>query len=317
MKYLLLSIALIFSVHVYSQTCNPAGNLVIFSNYDGGPLTINVDVNIPNLFIGIAAYEFCRVTIQGPFAGNVAGVWYAGYNASNNHCNLAPPHATTISGVNQAITQIEFLPTANYQAPGLDPWIIYCYQCSSTPSSGNSPEQLIAYFSQMGPSELRFHQTQYGCWSGIYNISAGGNCCLNFNQDIEGCTNPAACNYNPAATLDDGSCELPATGCTDPFACNYDALALADNGYCHYFCYGCTDETACNFDPDATINDGECDFSCFGCTYPGAANYNPLATRDDGSCMFGDCPADISGDGLVNTQDLLMFLAVFGTECPE
>lgn len=314
MKPFLLCIAVLCSVEAFSQTCNPAGNLVIFSNYDGGPLTINVDVNIPNLYIGIAAYEFCRVNITGTYANNVAGVWYAGYNGSNNHCNLAPPHATTIAGVSPGITQIEFLPTANYQAPGLDPWIIYCYQCDSEPSSGNSPEQLIAYFSQMGPSVLRFHQTQYGCWSGTHAISAGGNCCLNFNQDIEGCTDPAACNYNPAATIDDGSCNSLNLGCTDPQACNYDPAAITDNGYCHFFCYGCTDELACNFDPDATISDFSCDYSCLGCIYPSAANYNPASTRDNGSCIF-DCPADLSGDGLINTQDLLMFLAAFGTAC--
>lgn len=166
----------------------------------------------------------------------------------------------------------------------------------------------------MGPSVLRFHQTQYGCWAGTYAISAGGNCCLNFNQDIEGCTDPAACNYNPAATIDDGSCNSLNLGCTDPQACNYDPAAQTDNGYCHYFCYGCTDETACNFDPDASISDFNCDYSCLGCTYPSAANYNPSSTRDNGSCIF-DCPADLSGDGYINTQDLLLFLAVFGTIC--
>lgn len=315
MKQIFLYIAVLCSVKAFSQTCNPAGNLVIFSNYDGGPLTINVDVNIPNLYIGVAAYEFCRINITGAFAGNVQGVWYAGYDASNNHCNLAPPHATTIAGVNPGITQIEFLPTANYQAPGLDPWIIYCYQCLSQPNSGNSPEQLVAYFSQMGPSVLRFHQTQYGCWSGTHAISAGGNCCLDFNQEIEGCTDPTACNYDPAATLDDGSCDSLYLGCTDPAACNYDPSAQTDNGYCHFLCYGCLDAEACNFDPNASISDQNCDYSCLGCTYPTATNYSPNASRDDGSCLYS-CGADLSADGIVNTADLLIFLAQFGTICP-
>ncbi|MEY3153196.1 MAG: hypothetical protein RLZZ333_1793, partial [Bacteroidota bacterium] len=34
--------------------CNPNGNLFVFSNYDGGILTINVDQNIPNLKIGMS-----------------------------------------------------------------------------------------------------------------------------------------------------------------------------------------------------------------------------------------------------------------------
>jgi hypothetical protein len=43
-------------------------------------------------------------------------------------------------------------------------------------------------------------------------------------------------------------------GCTDPGACNYDAAATDDDGSCEYTsCAGCTDNTACNFNPNATI----------------------------------------------------------------
>jgi len=47
-----------------------------------------------------------------------------------------------------------------------------------------------------------------------------------------GCTNPAAQNYNPNATVDDGSCIIP--GCTDPLANNYNPQATIDNGSCNY-----------------------------------------------------------------------------------
>ena len=47
-----------------------------------------------------------------------------------------------------------------------------------------------------------------------------------------GCTDAAACNYDPEANLDDGSCDFDCTGCTDPSACNYDAEALIDDGSC-------------------------------------------------------------------------------------
>ena len=47
-----------------------------------------------------------------------------------------------------------------------------------------------------------------------------------------GCTDPAACNYDPAATLDDGSCDFACVGCTDPAACNYDPAATVDDGLC-------------------------------------------------------------------------------------
>ena len=50
---------------------------------------------------------------------------------------------------------------------------------------------------------------------------------------IPGCTNPDADNYDPAATLDDGSCVI--VGCTDPTALNYEANATqADDASCYY-----------------------------------------------------------------------------------
>jgi hypothetical protein len=314
---LLISLLLLGSfLNPSAQFCNVDGNLAIYSNYDGGLLQINVDMDIPDLYIGVASYEFSRIEISGAFASNVAGVWYAGYDADNDHCDLGTPLNTTISGVTTPNISIEFLPTANLMEDGLPTYIIYNYQCDSNPSSGNSPEQLAAYFSQMGTSTLLLHQTQYGCWSGTQNISDGGNCCLDATVDIPGCIDPLACNYDPGANVDDGSCTYGGlmVGCTDPTACNYDPAALTDNGYCHHLCYGCLLTIACNYDPNATTDDGSCDFSCLGCTYEDAVNYNASATRDDGSCIYS-CAPDLDNNGLVATEDLLIFLSWFGLPC--
>jgi len=51
-----------------------------------------------------------------------------------------------------------------------------------------------------------------------------------------------------------------------------------------------------------------------GCTDPTAINYDSLATNDDGSCTYS-CAADLSGDGYVDTLDLLIFLVAFDTAC--
>ena len=55
---------------------------------------------------------------------------------------------------------------------------------------------------------------------------------------IYGCTDPAASNYDPLATIDDGSCAYlppaPILGCTDPTATNYDPNATQDDGSCTY-----------------------------------------------------------------------------------
>ena len=54
-----------------------------------------------------------------------------------------------------------------------------------------------------------------------------------------------------------------------------------------------------------------------GCTYPSASNFSPEATVDDGTCNFVDlvCAGDIDNNLIVNSADLLLFLASFGTTC--
>ena len=47
-----------------------------------------------------------------------------------------------------------------------------------------------------------------------------------------GCTDPAALNYNPLATIDDGNCRYD--GCMDPTASNYNPIAVIDDGSCVY-----------------------------------------------------------------------------------
>lgn len=51
-----------------------------------------------------------------------------------------------------------------------------------------------------------------------------------------------------------------------------------------------------------------------GCTYPVASNYNEEATMDDGSCAL-TCRSDLSGDGVVQVNDLLDFLLDYGLAC--
>lgn len=119
-----------------------------------------------------------------------------------------------------------------------------------------------------------------------------------------GCTNATACNYDATATIDDGSCEFSScAGCTNPAACNYDATASIDDGNCDLVsCYGCTDPSACNYDATATNDDGSCEFtSCAGCTNPSACNFDSAATIDDGSCDLGNTYfEDLDGDGFGN-----------------
>ena len=74
-------------------------------------------------------------------------------------------------------------------------------------------------------------------------------------QNISGCTNPVACNYDPAATNDDGSCDLTS-------------------------CLGCTYEQADNFNPSATIDNGDCTFT-LGSACPADLNNDGLINATD------------------------------------
>tara|TARA_R100000988_G_scaffold102475_1_gene78181 strand:- start:986 stop:7345 length:6360 start_codon:yes stop_codon:yes gene_type:complete len=114
---------------------------------------------------------------------------------------------------------------------------------------------------------------------------------------VSGCMNPNATNFNPLAVVDDGSCILPVYGCTDPSAINYSDQATVNDGSCVYLqpdetirVYGCTDPTALNYDRDANVDDGSCVWvaSNYGCTDPAALNYDPNATIDVGSCVYPD-----------------------------
>ena len=148
-----------------------------------------------------------------------------------------------------------------------------------------------------------------------------------------GCTIEVA--ITAICVKDDGSCIFTCPGCTGAGACNFDPDANLNDGTCDYFtCAGCTDESACNWDVDAILEDGSClyvdvcgicggpgaiyecgcegvvegycdcdfnvldecgvcagdDSSCTGCTYPSACNYDPSATILDATeCVFGEC----------------------------
>lgn len=107
--------------------------------------------------------------------------------------------------------------------------------------------------------------------------------------EVLGCTDPTAINYNPSATVEDGSCIYDLLGCTDPTASNYNPDATINDGSCIYDVPGCTDPTATNYNPAATVDDGSCVYPITGCTNPNACNYNELAVEDDGSCEFDSC----------------------------
>ncbi len=174
--------ALIITATLSAQSfCDPQGNVVIYSNYDGGEMVINVDQNIPNLKIGILSYEFSRIEITGQYAANVTQLWWVGYNGNNDNCNIGAPFYTTITGVPNSVDSIIQYPAATYTNPNGYGSMICNYTCSITTNQGgcNTADQTAHYFLTNFSGTLLFHRTGYNCWPDTVDISFGGNCCAN------------------------------------------------------------------------------------------------------------------------------------------
>ena len=106
---------------------------------------------------------------------------------------------------------------------------------------------------------------------------------------VFGCVDASACNFNPFANFEDGSCTYP--GCTFMAACNYDPQAGCNDGSCEYpeDLYGinyvdCDGECLNDADNDGICDEDEVDV--FGCTDINACNFDPLADVNDGSCEY-------------------------------
>jgi uncharacterized protein (TIGR02145 family) len=96
-------------------------------------------------------------------------------------------------------------------------------------------------------------------------------CCGVYDND-DCVEDPDCSNYNPSAgCLSYCEGQFDDCGCMDLLACNYNPLAIYNDGSCSYCCNnnvdlsaiclticGCTDSTACNYNPSATYDDCSC-----------------------------------------------------------
>tara|TARA_R110002020_G_scaffold1011_4_gene5128 strand:- start:7807 stop:16566 length:8760 start_codon:yes stop_codon:yes gene_type:complete len=110
--------------------------------------------------------------------------------------------------------------------------------------------------------------------------------------------NWGACNYNIAATFNDGTCEYSScVGCMDTMYEEYCAtcynggpwLYNNQNACINYSTIGCTDPVMYNYNPGAITDDGSCVPFVYGCSNAFATNYDPAVNTDDGTCVYGCC----------------------------
>ena len=132
-----------------------------------------------------------------------------------------------------------------------------------------------------------------------------------------GCTDPEGATTTEATT-ENGSCNYDCNGCTDAMACNYDPFATEDDGSCEYTsCVGCTDSSACNYNPAATMDDGSCLSSthaaCAAATAAHAAVAPTLKRRTTilrprwtTAAARAPTIVDLNNDGQISVADILL-----------
>ena len=116
------------------------------------------------------------------------------------------------------------------------------------------------------------------------------------------------CNYcfceNGMLSCSEIWCGEVFQGCMDINACNYDPSAMEDDGSCDYSCYDCCDP--CNFDPNPFCGTliPWCEWNeCSGCMDPVACNYDPNAIIP-GDCLFIDGICDTCENNLIIDNDI-------------
>lgn len=102
----------------------------------------------------------------------------------------------------------------------------------------------------------------------INDVDGDGTCDEN---ELGGCTDATACNYDETATEENGTCTYLETislgeGLGDVIVYDCDNVCYNDadgDGVCDELeVPGCTDESACNYDGTYTEEDGSCDYCC-------------------------------------------------------
>ena len=123
-------------------------------------------------------------------------------------------------------------------------WGPICYPYCSGASS-DSPANLVAiapgdtnwtFVADYYPDEIIGTTSLSYCFHPLSGVESGVCHTMSFTLEeaaiAYGCTYFTASNFNPLATLDDGSCEFP--GCLDPEALNFSPHFNVDGGGCIY-----------------------------------------------------------------------------------
>ena len=180
-----------------------------------------------------------------------------------------------------------------------------CSGCTVAEACNYNPDATIADSESCNyPLDL-YGATHYDCDGNCLNDTDSDGVCD--EDEIAGCQDATACNYDATATDDSGSCTYAATY----YNCAGDCLNDADSdGVCDELeIDGCTAATACNYDAAATDDDGSCEYtSCAGCTVSNACNFDASKTISDlTTCIYAtgcdSCSGETDGSGTIVDGD--------------
>jgi hypothetical protein len=109
-------------------------------------------------------------------------------------------------------------------------------------------------------------------------------------NEVPGCLDPLACNFNPEAT--------------EPAPCSYPEADVDCDGQC---IHDMNENNVCDLvEFEELLLHVELGLYCGTGTV-----WNPELME----CLPTSCTGDLNGDGAVSVSDLLDFLAVYGTNC--
>lgn len=171
---------------------------------------------------------------------------------------------------------------------------------------------------------------------GNFGSQATDNFCVEATgSDVPGCTDNTACNYNAAATADDGSCTYGSAYYLDSDGDGHGdvemgttCLSVAPAGM-SFLTGDCNDANSTMY-PGAPGTGVGIDNNCNGVIDPAeeAPTTCPEDVNEDGTVSVADvlavlsefgctstCTFDVNADGNVNVTDVLQLLSAFGLDC--
>ncbi len=130
--------------------------------------------------------------------------------------------------------------------------------------SSSTNDDKIAWYENLGGGNFGAQQIITDLYA--YAASANGASSV-YAADLDG---DGDLDVLSASSFDDKIAwyeNLSGFGCTDPIACNYDPDALTENGSCCYGICGCTNPLAANYLETATCDNATCEFRINGTVF--------------------------------------------------